>query len=61
MYKTKILVIIVNIIIVIFEVLFTNSNAFLLFNLILKTDFNNLPPSNGYIGIKLNNAIIKFV
>ena len=60
MYKIKILDIAVNIIIVMFDILFIIAFVFLGVNFIFNIDFNILPPSSGYIGIRLNAAIIRF-
>ena len=59
--KINILAIIVSIVTVIFDIIFIYFSAFCFPMFICKIPFKILPPSNGYIGNRLNITIKKFV
>ena len=59
--KINILAIIVSIVTVIFDITFIYFSAFCFPMFICKIPFKILPPSNGYIGNRLNITIKKFV
>ena len=59
MYKIAILAMAVNIIRIVFEIIYVILYAALFPKINFNTSLKNLPPSIGYIGIKLNIAIKK--